>query len=69
MRFENPEIKEGVNVSKEHPLKEFLQLLLGFVLLLLIIIFVLGASASYFAMCISISRSFPTVKFSIILSI
>ena len=29
MKFENPELPEGVNVSHEHPLKEFSQLLLG----------------------------------------
>jgi len=49
MEFENPEIKEGINVSKEHPLKEFIQLGLGLIGLAIIAIITLHFVAGYFA--------------------
>lgn len=38
MHYENPKIPEGINVSSEHPLKEFAQLLIGAVLLVAILV-------------------------------
>ena len=38
MRYENPKIPEGINVSSEHPLKEFAQLLIGAVVLVAILV-------------------------------
>lgn len=49
MEFENPEIKEGINVSKEHPLKEFFQLSLGIIAFASITIITLHFVAGYFA--------------------
>jgi len=42
MQFENPEIPEGINVSKEHPLKEFIQLVVGVLVFILLIVVVLS---------------------------
>ncbi|MGH1541173.1 MAG: M48 family metallopeptidase [Arenicella sp.] len=47
MKFENPDIKEGINVSQEHPLKEFWQLSVGVLVLVGLAILVLHYSASY----------------------
>ena len=47
MEYENPEIKENVNVSDEHPLKEFAQLVMGVVVITLIALAVLRFSAGY----------------------
>lgn len=49
MKFENPDIEEGINVSQEHPLKEFLQLSLGVIALVAIVIIILHFTAGYFA--------------------
>lgn len=49
MRFENPEIKDGINVSKEHPLKEFFQLLLGVLAVIVVLIAVANLSVSFLA--------------------
>lgn len=49
MDFENPDIEEGINVSKEHPLKEFAQLSLGIIALVALIIIILHFSIGYFA--------------------
>ena len=49
MRFENPEIRDDINVSKEHPLKEFSQLLIGLLLIAVIVIAVLSVSVGYIA--------------------
>jgi len=49
MEFENPDIKDGINVSKEHPLKEFIQLSLGVIALVALAIIILHFAAGYFA--------------------
>jgi len=49
MEFENPEIKEGINVSQEHPLKEFFQLTAGVVALAALAIVVLHFTAGFIA--------------------
>ena len=49
MKFENPEIREGHNVSKEGPLKEFFNLLTGMLLIALLVIAVLHFTVGYFA--------------------
>lgn len=38
MQYENPKIPEGINVSSEHPLKEFAQLLIGTVVVVTILV-------------------------------
>jgi predicted Zn-dependent protease len=42
MEYENPPIEEGINYSSEHPLKEFLQLLLGVSMLVIVSIVVIN---------------------------
>lgn len=49
MDFENPPIKEGVNVSQEHPLKEFFQLTVGVIVVATLVIVVLHFTAGFFA--------------------
>ncbi|MFK7732497.1 MAG: M48 family metallopeptidase [Pseudomonadales bacterium] len=49
MNYENREIPEGINVSQEHPLKEFSALLLSLVLLVVTLVVVLSLIASYVA--------------------
>ncbi len=55
MRFENPEIEDGINVSKEHPLKEFSQLLIGLLVIIVVAVLVLSYSVGYFAQKIPFS--------------
>lgn len=47
--YENPAVPEGINVSDEHPLKEFLLLALGALAALALFIAVLAWSAEYLA--------------------
>ena len=47
--YSNPKIPEGINTSKEHPLKEFSTLLIGALILIAVVTFVLGFFGSYFA--------------------
>jgi len=47
--YHNPKIPEGINTSKEHPLKEFSILLLGTITLVVVISLVLGFSGSWLA--------------------
>ena len=47
--YSNPNIPEGINTSKEHPLKEFSTLLIGALILIAVLTFVLGFFGSYFA--------------------
>ena len=49
MKYENPVIPEGINTSKEHPLKEFSILLIGSSLLVVMISLVLGFGGSWLA--------------------
>ncbi len=47
--YSNPKIPEGINTSKEHPLKEFSSLLIGALILIAVVTFVLGFFGSYLA--------------------
>ena len=47
MKYTNPEIKEGINYSQEHPLKEFLQLLAGLLVSIVVLIVALHFAAGY----------------------
>ena len=47
MSFENPKIPEGINVSQEHPLKEFFQLGVGILLVVAAIVLVLHFLVGY----------------------
>ena len=49
MNYENPHIPEDINVSKEHPLKEFTSLLIGAVFLVIVVSVVLSVSGSWLA--------------------
>jgi len=45
MQYSNPKIPEGINTSKEHPLKEFFKLTIGVFGSLAIVLFILGILA------------------------
>lgn len=47
MHYENPKIPEGINVSSEHPLKEFAQLLIGAIVLVAILVVGLALLAEH----------------------
>jgi len=47
--YHNPKIPEGINTSKENPLKEFSILLLGTITLVVVISLILGFSGSWLA--------------------
>ncbi|HIQ16115.1 MAG TPA: hypothetical protein EYH38_11225, partial [Leucothrix sp.] len=47
--YHNPKIPEGINSTKEHPLKEFSILLLGTIVLVVVASLVLGFSGSWLA--------------------
>jgi len=49
VKYENPEIPEGINVTRVHPLKEFALLAGGALFLVLLISYLLGQSVGYFA--------------------
>ena len=49
MNYENPHIPEGINTSKEHPLKEFAILLIGSVALIVTLSIVLGVGGGWLA--------------------
>ena len=49
MEYSNPEIPEGINTSKEHPLKEFALLLGGLLGLVVLVVTGLALSAEYLA--------------------
>jgi len=54
LTYENPTPREDVNVSHEHPLKEFAQLIIGLGVVVIIAVLVLGAAAGYLAKYIPI---------------
>jgi len=47
MKYKNPKIPEGINVSKEHPLKDFFAMLIGVIAAILIVIVILSFIAEY----------------------
>lgn len=49
MSYENPKIPEGINVSKEHPLKEFSYLFVGAILIVMVLVVGLSLSVKYLA--------------------
>ena len=49
MKYENPQIPEGINVSQDHPLKNFLILLIGSIVLIVTLSIVLGVSGGWLA--------------------
>lgn len=51
----NPKIPEGINASEEHPLKEFLQLLVGVLLGLVVLVVTLGFLAGAMASLVPFS--------------
>ncbi|MGI9288086.1 MAG: M48 family metallopeptidase [Pseudomonadales bacterium] len=55
MKYENRQVPEGINVSNEHPLKEFLVLLAGLIVIIIAVVFVLAILAQYMAPLIPFS--------------
>ncbi|MEJ2143190.1 MAG: M48 family metallopeptidase [Gammaproteobacteria bacterium] len=55
MEYHNPIIPEGINTSKEHPLKEFFILVVGVIGLLATVLFVLSLVAEHLAQYIPFS--------------
>lgn len=55
MEYQTPEIPEGINTSKDHPLKEFVILVLGVLGLLMVALFILGLAAESLAQYIPFS--------------
>jgi len=49
MQYENPQIPEQINTSKEHPLKEFSTLLIGTIVLVVVVSLVLSLGGSWLA--------------------
>ena len=49
MQYENPQIPEEINTSKEHPLKEFSTLLIGAIVLVIVVSLVLSVGGSWLA--------------------
>lgn len=49
MSYENRQVPEGINVSQEHPLKEFSALLIALAAIVLALVIVLSLAASYLA--------------------
>ena len=49
MKYENPEIPEGINTSKENPLKEFSTLLIGAIVLVIVVSLALSLGGSWLA--------------------
>lgn len=61
MEYSNPDIPEGINYSKTHPLKEFVLLTSGVFGLLLVAVLILGFFADHFAQHIpfAVEKNFP----------
>ncbi len=49
MRYENRQVPEGINVSHEHPLKEFFALLAGLIIIIVSVVLLLATLANYLA--------------------
>ncbi|MFT5135158.1 MAG: putative Zn-dependent protease [Arenicella sp.] len=49
MEYQNPKPTEGINYSQEHPLKEFVILIIGVAVIVVVVIFTLNAIAGRFA--------------------
>ncbi len=49
MKYQNPQIPEGINVSKDHPLKNFFILIIGSIALILTVSLVLGFGGGWLA--------------------
>ena len=49
VQYENRQVPEGINVSQEHPLKEFFVLLFGLTLIIIVAAFVLALMAESLA--------------------
>ena len=65
MHYENPKIPEGINVTAEHPLKEFSQLLIGALVVVVIMVTTLALLAEHlvgyvpFKMELEIAGKYP----------
>lgn len=56
MKYENPKIPEGINVTKVHPLKTFIVLLSGLLVMLLLGAWLLGVGGGYLASKLSYAQ-------------
>ncbi|MFV1997523.1 MAG: M48 family metallopeptidase [Acidiferrobacterales bacterium] len=66
MEYSNPQIPEGINSSKEHPLKEFVILTSGILAIVFVVLLVLGVAADKLAYRIpfSVELSMTEGRFS-----
>ncbi len=55
MEYQNPKLPEGINVTNEHPLKEFSYLLFGIIGAIILITITLSFTASYLAQFVPFS--------------
>ena len=55
MSYENRQVPEGINVSHDHPLKEFFALLAGLIIIIVSVVLVLAMLANYLAPLIPFS--------------
>lgn len=62
MKYSNPEIPEGINYSREHPLKEFFVLVFGVLLFFLSVVLVLGVLAETLAPYVPFSAELKIVS-------
>jgi len=61
LNYSNPEIPEGINYSKEHPLKEFFLLVVGVLLFFLSLVLILGVLAEFLASYVPFSAELKIV--------
>jgi len=52
MQYSNPELPEGINTSKDHPLKEFFILTMGILSIFILVLLILSYLANHFASAI-----------------
>lgn len=62
MQYENRQPPEGINVTQEHPLKQFLRLVVAAVVLLVLTVFVLQFSGAWLAKRIPFSAEQRVIK-------
>ncbi|MFP6809024.1 MAG: M48 family metallopeptidase [Pseudomonadales bacterium] len=62
MGYSNPKIPEGVNISSEHPLKEFLILAVGLMVAAVFAVFILSVFAQFFALKIPFKTELDLIR-------
>ncbi|MFK8079777.1 MAG: M48 family metallopeptidase [Granulosicoccus sp.] len=62
MQYENRQPKEGINVSQEHPLKQFFQLVVGALILVVVLVVLLQVSGGWLAKRVPFSFELALMK-------